>query len=88
MKLFFSYLHTRRRVIAAFILFAALFFLSFALYRLPLGAVVYPALLCLLFGAVFLLTDFLRVRRTHETLSQIQRMQRPWRIPSPRRRTF
>lgn len=74
MKLFFAYLHTRRRTLAAFVLFAALFLLSFLLCRLPLGAVVYPAVLCLLFGAVFLLADFLRVRRTHETLSQIRRM--------------
>ena len=74
MKLFFSYLQTRRRAAAAFFLFAALFALSFFLYRLPLGAVLYPVGLCLLFGAVFLLTDFFRVRRTHETLSQIQRM--------------
>ena len=72
MKLFFSYLRQRRRGLAMAALFFAVFLVTFALYRLPLAALVYPGLLCLLLGAVFLLTDFFRVRKKHLALVQAQ----------------
>ena len=46
MKLFFAYLKQRRRIIRAFVLFMAVFAVSFALYELPMMAVAYPAGLC------------------------------------------
>lgn len=47
MKLFFAYLKEHVRLIAAFVLAAVIFAVSFALYELPLSAVAYPAALCL-----------------------------------------
>ena len=44
MKLFFTYLRQRRRVLGLLALFAAIFFSIFALYHLPMKAVAYPAL--------------------------------------------
>lgn len=46
MGLFLKYLKQRRRYIAAGAAFCAVFALSFYFYRLPLGAVLYPAALC------------------------------------------
>lgn len=73
MMLFFSYLRQRRRGIAMGVLFFAVFLVTFALYRLPVAALVYPGLLCLLLGAVFLAADFFRVRKKHLLLAQAQK---------------
>lgn len=56
----YLYLSSLRPVISAFVLFFLLFFVSFLLFRLPAGAVLYPAALCVFFGAVFLFAGFLR----------------------------
>ena len=68
MKLFFSYLRQHRGGICAFFLFCAIFAAIFYLYHLPLKAVGYPALLCLLLGVLLLTADFLHVQRRHRLL--------------------
>lgn len=65
MKLFFAYLKEHVRLIAAFVLAAVIFAVSFALYELPLSAVAYPAALCLVPALVFAIIDFYRVKRRH-----------------------
>ncbi|MGN0342712.1 MAG: sensor histidine kinase [Roseburia sp.] len=72
MKLFTKYIRQRWREIAAGMLFVTVFIISFALYKLPVKAVLYPAMLCLLLGIFFAVMDFLRVRRKHELLTQMQ----------------
>ena len=72
MKLFLSYLASRKRTLLACLAFAALLLVSFALYHLPLAAVLYPAALCVLLGAILLWLDFLRVKRLHEDLQRLQ----------------
>ena len=57
MKLFFAYLKEHVRLIAAFVLAAVIFAVSFALYELPLSAVAYPAALCLVPALVFAIID-------------------------------
>lgn len=74
MRLFFSYLRQRRKGILVFILFCAVFAVSFILYHLPVSAVLYPTLLCLLLGTVFLILDFSRAEKKHRTLAEIQKM--------------
>lgn len=74
MKLFFSYLRTRRTVLAAFFVFAFILSVSFALYRLPIEAVVYPCVLCLFAGCGFLVRDFFTFRKKHETLEKIKKL--------------
>ena len=51
MKLFFAYLREHIRTIAVFVLFSALLAASFALYKLPVQAVLYPVGLCAALGA-------------------------------------
>ncbi len=65
MKLFFAYLREHVRLILAALGAAAVFAVSFALYKLPLLAVLYPALLCLVTAAVLVIMDFMRVKRRH-----------------------
>ena len=74
MKAFLRYLKSKRTVIIAFLIFASLFALSFALFDLPLGAVVYPSLLCVLVGAVFLALDYIKVKKLRSELEFITRM--------------
>lgn len=71
MKLFCRYLRSRVRSIAAYLLFLLIFSAWFVLYRLPVEAVLYPAFLCGLAGACFILGDFLRVRRKHRRLAEL-----------------
>lgn len=74
MKLFFAYLRTKWRVVAAFFLFACLYAAVLVLYSLPLAAALYPGLLCLLLGIIFLLVGFAREKRRHGTVSHISDM--------------
>lgn len=71
MKLFFSYLRQHRLAICTYIIFCAVFFLSFYLYELPMAAVSYPTLLCAVIGIIALTLDFLKTKRRHETLRAI-----------------
>lgn len=72
MRLFLKYLKQRRRYIAMGAAFCAVFALSFYFYRLPLGAVLYPAALCALLAVIFIIIDFLRVRKLHTSLSGLK----------------
>lgn len=74
MKFFLKYIGQRRRGIRILVLFCAIFCGSFLLYRLPVAVVLYPAFLCALFGAVFLMQDVLRARHRHEILRRAQGM--------------
>ena len=73
MRLFLQYLRGKAGKIAAFFLFAVIFIASFALYHLPLAAVWYPSVLCVILGLAVLLLDFRRVKARHETLRLILR---------------
>lgn len=72
MKLFLQYLKGHKRTVLMLAIFCAVFTVSFLLYHLPLGAVLYPIILCVGIGLAGCLIDFLRVKREHETLQKIQ----------------
>lgn len=72
MKLLLQYLKQRRRIFLVSILFCAIFAVSFLLYHLPIGAVIYPALLCTVAGIIIMVFDFTRVKREHEVLQEIR----------------
>lgn len=75
MKLFWTYLRTKWRVIAAFFLFACIYAAVLVLYDLPPAAALYPGLLCLLLGIIFLFTGFFREKKRHDTLRCIDSME-------------
>ena len=55
-----------------FLLFAVIFAVTFYLYSLPLKAVLYPDLLCLFFGTVFLIADFLKTNEKYKALKRLK----------------
>ncbi|MCR4771165.1 MAG: sensor histidine kinase [Oscillospiraceae bacterium] len=72
MTLLKKYLIGRLSFVAVLICFTVLFAVSFALYRLPLGAVLYPAVLCLLIGAAVFAFGFIRSLRRHRELERLK----------------
>ncbi|MCI6495496.1 MAG: sensor histidine kinase [Anaeromassilibacillus sp.] len=74
MKFLISYLNYRKKVILVFLIFAVIFSVSFALYHLPLGAVLYPLALCLLVALIFVIRDFNNIRKTHKDLEKVKKL--------------
>ena len=74
MKLFLQYLKQRHRIWIIGAVFCVIFAVSFLLYHLPIGAVIYPTLLCAALGILIMVFDFLRVKREHEALISIRSM--------------
>lgn len=72
MKLFFDYLKGHARTARILAIFCAVFAGSFWLYHLPLGAVLYPTLLCAGLGLIACGIDFCRAKREHEALQRIK----------------
>lgn len=72
MELLGKYLKQRWRGLAVGVLFLVIFMVTFALYRLPVKAVLYPALLCLLIGSLFVILDLIRVNKKHRMMRQIR----------------
>ena len=72
MKLFLQYLKQRRRVYIVSAVFCVIFAVSFLLYHLPIGAIIYPTLICIVTGSIIIAFDFLRVKREHEALKNIR----------------
>lgn len=72
MKLFLTYIKHKRLTIAANICFFVIFTVVFALYGVPLGAVLYPSGLCALLGVFFVIYDFSKVRQKYEYLSKLR----------------
>lgn len=74
MRLFLSYLKSKRKIIIIFLLFSVIFITTFALYRLPLMAVIYPICLCFILSVLFLTVDFIKIKKTHKKLNDIKKM--------------
>ena len=74
MLIFIQYLKQRRRIWIVGAVFCVIFAVSFLLYHLPIGAVIYPTLLCAALGILIMVLDFLRVKREHEALNSIRSM--------------
>lgn len=72
MKLFFTYLKQKRRTLLALLIFAVIFGAVFALYRLPLRAVIYPTGICAALGALFLAVGYSRFIKLHGTLETLK----------------
>lgn len=72
MKLFLQYCKGHKRLLVLLNVFCIVFTISFLLYNLPIGAVIYPTMLCICIGVFACIYDYLRVKRNHETLHRIQ----------------
>ncbi len=74
MKLFKRYLFYKRKFFILFFVFCFFFSVSFALYHLPAGAVLYPVFVCLFASAVCILADFRIVRKKHQMLDRLKNL--------------
>lgn len=72
MRIFGAYIRQKLKIIFALFLFCIIFAVIFALYKLPIEAVIYPSLLCVLFGVVFVAVDFVRANRRHKMLTELK----------------
>ncbi len=72
--MFFHYLKSKLPLIAIFMLFAALFAVIFVLYSLPVRAVLYPTAICTVLGICAMIIDFFKVKRSHDELCRIKKM--------------
>lgn len=68
MKFFFYYFKQRKTAAVLFILFVLSFLVSFILYKIPAGAVLYPSVLFAFFAAVFIFLDYRQVLKKHKKL--------------------
>ena len=74
MKFFLSYINQKKAGIIIFILTASIFAVSYSLYHLPLGAVLYPMAVSAFFGTVILVADYKRAHKKHLELIRIQQL--------------
>ncbi len=74
MDFFGEYVRSHKLVIGTFVLFIVILSASFALYRLPLGAVLYPAVLCVVAGTMILWIDYHKALKKHRQLQRMNRM--------------
>ena len=78
MKLVLQYFYKKRQVIGWSILCGLIYLLIFSLSGIDLKAAVYPALLCLVFGIVFLLVGFFRLIERHRRLEFLEKDKEPY----------
>lgn len=69
-----TYFRYRKKDIFVFLLFCAIFAVSFYLYHLPLKAVAYPMLLCAVIGAVLLGAGIKNAYFKHKELERLSRL--------------
>lgn len=72
MSFILQYLLEKRRIIVTFLIFAAVFAVTFYLYRLPLSAVLYPTALCLIFGVIIVAYSCLSDYKKHKALCELK----------------
>lgn len=70
-EVFRLWLRSRRAAFVLFFLCVSVFAAVFALYRLPLSAVFYPAGICALIGICFAVADFRKEKERREILSSV-----------------
>lgn len=73
-RFFQQYIKTHLRAALVFLACCGVFLAVFALYRLPLGAVAYPALVCGLLLLLVCALDCRKAYRRHRTLAELARM--------------
>ena len=72
--MFKKYLYSCRRPIFFFIICTAFFTLSFILFRIPARAVIYPSLICAVFGIPMFIFGYFRKKRLHTDLEMIKKL--------------
>lgn len=74
MKFLFMYLGKRKKSLLVFFLFGIIFGGVFFLYSLPLKAVLYPMLICVIIGGIILFLDYKKAYSKHKRLTEIEKL--------------
>lgn len=74
MKFLFMYFGKRKKSLLVFFLFVIIFGGVFFLYSLPLKAVLYPVLICMIIGGIILFLDYRKAYNKHKRLSEIEKL--------------
>lgn len=74
MKIFGAYIKQKSKILLTILLFCIIFAIVFYLYKLPVEAVIYPSLLCILFGAILMVLDFAKIKRRYKILEKLGNM--------------
>ncbi|MBQ1388495.1 MAG: sensor histidine kinase [Clostridia bacterium] len=72
MSFILPYLCEKRRIIITFLIFSAVFAVTFYLYRLPISAVLYPTALCLIFGIIIGAFSYVSDYKKHKMLVELK----------------
>lgn len=72
MSLFYRYIKQNRRGIVLFLSYFGIFLIYFCVYHLPVKAVGFPLLLCIVLGLLLVYWDFRHIRKKHGCLTDIQ----------------
>ncbi len=72
-KLKFSkYLYSKKKIILLFLIFIVIFLTIFFLCNIPFMALVYPIILCIIVGIVFMIFDYKKENEKYKTLENIK----------------
>lgn len=74
MNFLLQYLREHSRTILTLMFFFAIYAVSFLLYHLPLAAVMYPTVICLLFGLVSACLSIYKAYQKHYRLTELQKL--------------
>lgn len=74
MTLFLRYVKSKSKIIILLFVCAVVFFVSFLLYQLPISAVIYPFLLCLVFLGIYTAFDYHKTKIKHEKLTKLAKL--------------
>lgn len=66
-----AYVKGKRKIICTFIAFAIIFYVVIYLHHVPMEAVGYASVLCLVLGSIILVVDFIYYRKKYKTLELI-----------------
>lgn len=74
MKFFKRYILNNIKLITFSTICLFIFAIIFILYKIPIAAVIYPAILCFTIGLIFIISDYVKKRYIHRTLSEIKKL--------------
>lgn len=74
MHFFGKYLKDRAKIIITFLAICLIFILAILLYKLPVGAALYPAAVCTSLGIVIMILDYRKAHKKHQLLESNKKL--------------
>ncbi len=74
MNFFGKYLKDRAKIIITFLAFCLTFILAILLYKVPVGAAIYPAAVCISIGIVIIIFDCKKAYKKHQLLENNKKL--------------